>query len=1060
MEQRNQKHTIFAGFVFTALAIVLFATCSSPVLSTDSASGTTGSLTISLEPAGDGSTRSILPLTISPSAIATYDVTLTRSGYNTISMTGLTGLSLPVTGLATGIWSLTVAGYDSGHIKITEGTVSTVTINAGNNSVIVNLLPIRTAGGSGTLTVTFKYSGIPADILNDEVILATWPAGVTRDISAGVSGTPDNISINCSVPSGTYLLTVNLFHDGLKSIKYPPITSIVQIYDNRTSSAALTYTQTDLTQPPDAPVGLTVVGTSPGKLQFNWTSASNTAAGFHVYKDSALVANLSAQTCTWNDVDASIDASYSVKSWNYIGESATSANYIFLMMSISMTPQNPILAPGQTLHFNATISPSNAVPNNLFWTSSNAAVATVDSTGLVTALTVGTTVIEVKGVTGQMHTIVTVALPPAHRMEEFYFPGLSSGIINETISNIIAYVPIGTNVSNLTPTFYAPGATVTCNGITQTSGVTPQNFTGSQDYTVTFADSTVKNYTVGVEFINTVPNGLSTFFIGLKGVSASGVFDGTSLILRVDGDGPPAVTNVGSLPSFQDSNNLIMFQTLPGYTLETTSGDPIDFEHKAGDYGLDFSNTVVTLRVVGPAPATSYRDYTIKHQLILGTDGSLSDFGIVFPGQGVVTGTIDNVTHTINVTVPNNANLASDRGIWETTDKGVVGASQPGPISYFSGSQSSNSYGPLNLALGDTSLTMTAQDGTPVDYTIHVSSESPKEFSNFSVGGYPGTIMGTNILVPNVPAGTDVSAMIATYGTTGNLVTVNNTTQTSGVTPNDFTNPVVYTVRGIDSMTKSYTVMVSKHSQTFSSTGAAQPFTVPSGITSVFVDVQGAAGDSPDLSYPGGPGGRVLGVLGVQPAEVLNLYVGSLTFNGAGEPGAICDGYSTAGAGGGASDIRQGGTDLLNRVVVAGGGGGSNGTNEFEGLGGIGGCPFGGTATPGNAGSNGYGGTQTGPGIQTAAAYGGQPGTWGQLGSGGRGGDAWTTSSRSDYYPTTSFQADGAGAGGGGGFFGGSGGGGGPTGGGGGGGSSLVPDAFTSMPGYNPSTDGSITLYW
>ena len=70
-----------------------------------------------------------------------------------------------------------------------------------------------------------------------------------------------------------------------------------------------------------------------------------------------------------------------------------------------------------------------------------------------------------------------------------------------------------------------------------------------------------------------------------------------------------------------------------------------------------------------------------------------------------------------------------------------------------------------------------------------------------------GIIDGTNITVL-VPDGTDVTALIATFATTGISVTVDGTTQTSGTTANDFTSPVTYRVRAEDNTTRDYIVTV------------------------------------------------------------------------------------------------------------------------------------------------------------------------------------------------------------------------------------------------------------
>lgn len=127
---------------------------------------------------------------------------------------------------------------------------------------------------------------------------------------------------------------------------------------------------------------------------------------------------------------------------------------------------------------------------------------------------------------------------------------------------------------------------------------------------------------------------------------------------------------------------------------------------------------------------------------------------------------------------------------------------------------------------------------------------------------------------------------------------------------------------------------------TFDYTGAAQTWTVPSGVTSIQVTLAGAQGDGP---Y-GGLGGRVQATIDVTPGTTLNIYVGG---HGSGSSGGFNGGgggnlNNNPGAGGGASDIRIGGTALSDRVLVAGGGGGQGKQpSPAHGAGGSGGGPSG-----------------------------------------------------------------------------------------------------------------------
>lgn len=119
---------------------------------------------------------------------------------------------------------------------------------------------------------------------------------------------------------------------------------------------------------------------------------------------------------------------------------------------------------------------------------------------------------------------------------------------------------------------------------------------------------------------------------------------------------------------------------------------------------------------------------------------------------------------------------------------------------------------------------VTAADGSTQDYTVTVTvaSNSAKEITAFSfpavtfltdvynqsgspINKYGTTISGTSITV-RLPYGS--TSMVAAFATTGASVSVGGVTQTSGVTSNDFTNPVTYRVTAANGSTQDYTVTV------------------------------------------------------------------------------------------------------------------------------------------------------------------------------------------------------------------------------------------------------------
>lgn len=230
--------------------------------------------------------------------------------------------------------------------------------------------------------------------------------------------------------------------------------------------------------------------------------------------------------------------------------------------------------------------------------------------------------------------------------------------------------------------------------------------------------------------------------------------------------------------------------------------------------------------------------------------------------------------------------------------------------------------------------------------------------------------------------------------------------------------------------------------QTFNFTGSVQTFTVPAGVTQLTVDARGASGGGGTFGNAG-LGGRTQAVISVTPGQVLNLYVGGTTtsITGGYNGGGNAVNSTNARGGGGATDIRIGGTNLTDRVLVAAGGGGAGtncGNNNHGGNGG------GTTGADGwQCGSQssyvGLGGTQSAGG--TLGNNQGQGcGTSGTLGVGGTGACTY-------------------GGGGGGGYYGGGGGG---YGGGGGGSSWVTSNGSSSIvhtPGVNTG-DGQLTLTW
>ncbi len=173
------------------------------------------------------------------------------------------------------------------------------------------------------------------------------------------------------------------------------------------------------------------------------------------------------------------------------------------------------------------------------------------------------------------------------------------------------------------------------------------------------------------------------------------------------------------------------------------------------------------------------------------------------------------------------------------------------------------------------------------------------------------------------------------------------------------------------------TIYLQAQTYTYLYTGSEQTFIVPTGVTSVDIEVWGAQGGKGFMSTEGGLGGYASGTLAVSPGQTLYVYVGgkggthasgTITgggFNGGGDSRGV---NNLVGGGGGASDVRVGGNTFNDRVIVGGGGGGTCGVNSTGGNGG-GTQGAQGTSLP-NDNPGGGGGTQNSGGSSASCEMG------------------------------------------------------------------------------------------
>lgn len=120
-----------------------------------------------------------------------------------------------------------------------------------------------------------------------------------------------------------------------------------------------------------------------------------------------------------------------------------------LVAELQLDTDGIILDDGQTAQLSVEVLPANATDKTVVWTSSDESVATVDQTGMVTAVAEGTATITVKSADGNAETSTTATV----RTDT----GVDS-VTADVVGDIEVFTPSGikvsNNIDNLTPGIY------------------------------------------------------------------------------------------------------------------------------------------------------------------------------------------------------------------------------------------------------------------------------------------------------------------------------------------------------------------------------------------------------------------------------------------------------------------------------------------------------------------------------------------------------------------------------------------------------------------------------
>lgn len=363
------------------------------------------------------------------------------------------------------------------------------------------------------------------------------------------------------------------------------------------------------------------------------------------------------------------------------------------------------------------------------------------------------------------------------------------GDVNKAATTVTLEVRYGTDLAALIPSFsQSEFATVSVNGTIQVSGVSAQNFTNPVSYAIEAEDGSVEIYTVTVKYLPaSQENTLLTYLFALNSVDYTGVID------EVD------KTVVVHVPYGTDRTNLVATFTISPYATAKVG----NLLQESAVTANNFTNPVV-YSIISQDESVEF--YTITVIVDPNTENKFISFSFQDLSP-VIGGTIDHVSHTIELKVPQSTNRTALVASFVVSDNSEV---YIGTVQQVSGVTANNFTNPINY-------TVIAENGAIQDYLVTVINlplQTGKSITAFSFPDFDPDVVGsidenTGNITAIVPFGTDVTALVATFSNSLlSTVHVGSVLQVSGTTPNDFTNPVSYVVTAEDGSTQTYVVTV------------------------------------------------------------------------------------------------------------------------------------------------------------------------------------------------------------------------------------------------------------
>ena len=432
-----------------------------------------GTTTITATSAEDSTKKDSFTLTVNPVPVTGVSIT-NKPASNTL----FTGQSWNLSA-AVSPWNATnpTVTWTSSNtsvaaIDITSGLICTH--NGGSTTITVTSAEDNTKIDSFTLTVTVPVTSVtlynkpasetllvgqtcnlsvnvlPSNATNQTV---TWTSSSTSVATINSSGVITAVSVGSTTITVTSVSNPSVINMFTLTVKPAPVTGVS--ITNKPAADTMFINQS-------WNLSANVTPTYAEDTTVTWKSSDTSVAT--VNSASGLICTYNAGTTT---ITATSVSNPSVTHWFTLTVTVPVES-----ISITNKPASNILYMEQSCNLSAAILPSNATDQRVTWTSGNTNVATVSSSGVISAVSTGTTVITVASVSnpGVTNTFtLTVQNVPVTAVKITGRPAADTLSVNQTWSVSTAVSPI--NAYDKTVTWTSSNisvATVDANGLITT----------------------------------------------------------------------------------------------------------------------------------------------------------------------------------------------------------------------------------------------------------------------------------------------------------------------------------------------------------------------------------------------------------------------------------------------------------------------------------------------------------------------------------------------------------------------------------------------------------------